>query len=359
MRRSLPRSTELRRTGLLIIRFFEPNEPQAPSGVILGLQHLSTANSPLPHLTMSSSKKAATEHAPSLADTQGELESFLNDLPRYCEKFQEETDELLTIIDETIAEGRKAVDEREKNGIALRAREKITISLMKRHLGQLEKERCTIASNQAPSVMPDLPVSSGSPNTDIANHILPDIVASTQTQGRPPAKGRTLSGLFKPNDSLWDQRLNELRAYKEVHGHCNVIFNDKTNKTLSICVSKQRREYGKYKDCKSSSMTKERIKALEQIGFQWMLRPPRADGPRVAWEVRFEQLKQYQLEHGDCNVPKKYTDNPKLGRWVDSQRRHYHLLMKGQPSYMTRGRIIQLNSIGFKWVLGRGNGSRT
>ena len=309
----------------------------------------------------SSCQKAATEHAPSLADTQGELESFLNDLPRYCKKFQEEIDELLTIIDETIAEGRKAVDEREKNGIALRAREKITISLMKRHLGQLEKERRTIASNQAPSVMPDLPVSSGSPNTDIANQALPDVASSAQIQGRPATRGQKAKNRCgpKPNVSLWDQRFNELRAYKEVHGHCNASRYDKNNEQLGNWVKVQRREYGKFKDRKPSQITKERIKRLEQIGFQWMLRPPRVHGSPVAWEVRFEQLKQYQVENGDCNVPQKYTDNPKLGLWVKDQRMHYQRLMKGQPSYMTRGRIIQLNSIGFKWIVGSRNGSRT
>lgn len=53
-----------------------------------------------------------------------------------------------------------------------------------------------------------------------------------------------------------------------------------------------------------------------------MLRPLRAHGSPVAWEARFEQLKQYQVEHGDCNVPQKYTDNPKLGAWVKVQREH-------------------------------------
>lgn len=53
-----------------------------------------------------------------------------------------------------------------------------------------------------------------------------------------------------------------------------------------------------------------------------MLRPLRAHGSPVAWEARFEQLKQYQVEHGDCNVPQKYTDNTKLGAWVKVQREH-------------------------------------
>ena len=67
-------------------------------------------------------------------------------------------------------------------------------------------------------------------------------------------------------------------------------------------------------------MTKERIKKLEQIGVQWMLRPPRAHGSPVAWEARFEQLKQYQVEHGDCNVPQRSEDDPRLGVWVMNQK---------------------------------------
>ena len=34
------------------------------------------------------------------------------------------------------------------------------------------------------------------------------------------------------------------------------------------------------------------------------------------WKKRYDQLVDYQAEHGDCNVPQRFAANPELGRWV-------------------------------------------
>ena len=34
------------------------------------------------------------------------------------------------------------------------------------------------------------------------------------------------------------------------------------------------------------------------------------------WNIMFERLKDYKKMHGDCLVPFKYIDDPKLGSWV-------------------------------------------
>jgi hypothetical protein len=38
-----------------------------------------------------------------------------------------------------------------------------------------------------------------------------------------------------------------------------------------------------------------------------------------SWQERFNELKQYQQDHGNCLVPGRYKENPPLGRWVESQ----------------------------------------
>jgi hypothetical protein len=58
-----------------------------------------------------------------------------------------------------------------------------------------------------------------------------------------------------------------------------------------------------------SSMTVERARALESLGFVWSKRD------LVDWYSRLEELKQYKKEHGDCLVPNKYSANPQLGTW--------------------------------------------
>ena len=60
----------------------------------------------------------------------------------------------------------------------------------------------------------------------------------------------------------------------------------------------------------------------------------------VRWDSRFNELKQYKGEHGDCNVPRR--EGP-LGTWVINQRSSYN---KGT---LSQERIKQLESIGFTW----------
>ena len=40
----------------------------------------------------------------------------------------------------------------------------------------------------------------------------------------------------------------------------------------------------------------------------------------LAWEEMFEALKKYKKIHGDTLVPRRYSNDPQLGTWVDTQR---------------------------------------
>ncbi|KAL9180743.1 hypothetical protein ACHAXT_011196 [Thalassiosira profunda] len=67
------------------------------------------------------------------------------------------------------------------------------------------------------------------------------------------------------------------------------------------------------------------------------------------WEEQFTQLQLYQLQSGHCRVPARCKANPKLGRWVMTQRRQFTLLLQGFPSALTADRIRRLEGIGFAW----------
>mmetsp|Transcript_23095 Transcript_23095/g.35678 ORF Transcript_23095/g.35678 Transcript_23095/m.35678 type:complete len:354 (+) Transcript_23095:65-1126(+) len=69
------------------------------------------------------------------------------------------------------------------------------------------------------------------------------------------------------------------------------------------------------------------------------------------WEEQFFALKAYQRETGHCKVPARFKSNPKLGRWVMTQRRQFTLLMQGYPSALTAERIQRLESIAFTWSI--------
>ena len=92
-------------------------------------------------------------------------------------------------------------------------------------------------------------------------------------------------------------------------------------------------------------LSQERIDKLESIGFQW-----RVAKPAVGWENRYEQLVQYRMQNGDCNVPQSYPPDKPFGRWVMKQRCQHSLKLRGEKSQLTDEREKKLNDIGFSWV---------
>jgi hypothetical protein len=72
--------------------------------------------------------------------------------------------------------------------------------------------------------------------------------------------------------AAWEERRFELIEYKKSYGHCNVPSNYSNNRQLAVWVKRQRRQYKFFWDGKPSSMTNQRITALESIGFEWELR---------------------------------------------------------------------------------------
>jgi len=95
---------------------------------------------------------------------------------------------------------------------------------------------------------------------------------------------------------------------------------------------------------KSSTMTHERVNALESIGFVW-------DSQGCAWYERLGELKEFKSVNGHCNVPSNFQPNPQLATWVKCQRRQFKLFQDEKPSNMTPQRIRELDLLGFGWEL--------
>jgi len=141
----------------------------------------------------------------------------------------------------------------------------------------------------------------------------------------------------------WEVRLDEVNNYKAIYGDCNVPKEWSENRPLGEWVGKQRTQYRLYQEGKNSSMTEERISALESIDFEWVLII------RTEWEVRLDELKTYKEKYGDCSVPREWSENPQLGEWVIKQRYQYRLYQEGKKSQITEKRIQALESINFQW----------
>ena len=135
-------------------------------------------------------------------------------------------------------------------------------------------------------------------------------------------------------ENKWNKMFRKLQAYQQEHnGSCNLPFKYSQNPKLGKWVSVQRQRY------KKGLLTKERCDQLEAIGFL-----SRGQSFQDRWVEMFKRLQAYQQEHnGTCNVPFKYPQDPKLGKWVSMQRQRY------KKGLLAKERCEQLNAIGFEW----------
>jgi len=75
---------------------------------------------------------------------------------------------------------------------------------------------------------------------------------------------------WNTSEATWLERLKQLTAYQNEYGDCNVPKGFEENPELSNFVQNQRKQFKQYvKGENSGGMTRERIHALQQIGFNW------------------------------------------------------------------------------------------
>lgn len=194
----------------------------------------------------------------------------------------------------------------------------------------------------------------------------------------------------------WAKHYEELKAYKQIHGHCNVPARYAENRRLGIWVSAQRQQFkmlqqqsvhppdnqhvaldaglpdGYYfpinnnaqgstssdaivRARRSAPLTQERIDLLNALGFTWTIRS--RDSVGESWNQRLHDLRVFKQQFGHCLVPSRYEANPELGIWVGTQRTQYRMYMRcketGLPisTSMNEDRIRELEELGFVWGL--------
>ncbi len=91
---------------------------------------------------------------------------------------------------------------------------------------------------------------------------------STITADREEALNR-LGFVWDSHTTTWDQRFNELLAFKATHGHCRVPTNYQLNQSLAIWVKCQRRQHALFFSNSASTMTLERLSRLTEVGFDF------------------------------------------------------------------------------------------
>jgi len=126
-------------------------------------------------------------------------------------------------------------------------------------------------------------------------------------------------------------------VYEDQHGNCDVPTKYSQDPPLGHWVAEQRKLRRRGKLCPS------RVEALDSIGFQWVVGLGN-NYPTGKWEAKFELLKVYEDQHGNYDVPTRYSQDPSLGQWVAEQRK---LRRRGE---LRLSRVEALDSIGFTWV---------
>jgi len=160
-------------------------------------------------------------------------------------------------------------------------------------------------------------------------------------------KSLGLSGLLQKAQNYeteFQEIFPKLEQYKKDNGDCHVPFTYQKDQNLARFVNKQRLQYKRMKEGKTSHLTAERMIALTDLGFVFVPK-----GKQPTWDSRLQRLVEFKAEHGHLRFPE--TDQA-MRAWVGRQRSEYRLFQAGRPSKMTQDKIDSLDKVGFVWDTG-------
>jgi superfamily II DNA or RNA helicase len=147
-------------------------------------------------------------------------------------------------------------------------------------------------------------------------------------------KLESLDFVWDPVTDFWEKNFEELKKFKEDHGHCRVlrlkVRSQNPFNQLATWAQTQRTLYS------SNTLSTERILKLESLGFEW-------DPTDAEWENNFRKLHDFKEINGHCRVPYQYKDDHRLGNWVVG--------LRSRKDQLTQERIARLEKLGFQWDL--------
>lgn len=185
------------------------------------------------------------------------------------------------------------------------------------------------------------------------------------------------TGAVKPS---FEERLDECREFRRKHDHLKVPLPAKYNKedqsayetreerSFLQWAQRQRDDYRKYNEGMKSSLDKNRIKKLDELGFDWEVdrksglsslsgeRTGARGKPKnhVAFNERIRTLSEIKDIYGDVNDIKNlkaagHPETSPLYQWMKAQRKAWKALKSGRWSSLTQERIALLQSVDFKF----------
>ena len=130
----------------------------------------------------------------------------------------------------------------------------------------------------------------------------------------------------------WESVYKRLVKFKEEHGNCLVPCSYPPDPKLGNWVQRHRQ----FKNV----MDEDRIAKLDAIGFEWSVKKNQED---EQWDRMYWKLTRFREEHGHCEVPKSYVEDPSLGGWVSRQR------TLAARKKIQEARFLRLSALGFSF----------
>ena len=153
-----------------------------------------------------------------------------------------------------------------------------------------------------------------------------------QEEQAPKARGK---------NKTFDERIEDMKRYKETHGHVNVLFS--VDKSLAQFCSQARHTRTNPGKSKGKQLTIEHIARLDALGFNWTTH----EYVTRSFDERIEDLEEYKQTHGHVNV-KAHEDNS-LGQFCANVRYARKKVVKDGTRKLTEERIARLDALGFEW----------
>ena len=136
--------------------------------------------------------------------------------------------------------------------------------------------------------------------------------------------------VWDPYDASWEERVQDLIAFRERFGHCTVVSTDSEHPVLARWLINQRQLYS------LGALPTDRVARLDALGIVW--------DPRTAlWEQRYLECCAFKERFGHCNVPAKYPSNRALGSWFHQQRQ------RKKRGNLSADRVARLEALGVVW----------
>mmetsp|Transcript_1226 Transcript_1226/g.2481 ORF Transcript_1226/g.2481 Transcript_1226/m.2481 type:complete len:435 (-) Transcript_1226:206-1510(-) len=168
--------------------------------------------------------------------------------------------------------------------------------------------------------------------------------------------------VLEKKNVTWEERLEQLREFKRVHGHLQVPHLDPV---LGNFITNTRTNYKQFNERGGKTydgLSQERINQLNDLGFVFQVGCyKKFNNKQKSFEEHFEELKKFKQKYGHTKVPWKWAENLQLANFVERQRKCYKILQKGKLPHknaMKPERALQLFEIGFVFDNTKGRGSK-